>query len=197
MTASSSSSPAIQDSVSTPSSPTPTTSSTITPLDTITTSREASLRFLWFIGDFDLTDVFYRYRCHGIQQAKDSIFQIEESVHELLSLSNILLLCPNQYSDTMLIIWPDEIYLKLIHAVIDVDAKVKTRGQGIRAAALAEKAFHSNEDGEDVDDECEGNNNVDDESEKNKPEVDNNVDEGSEENEYEDMGDKQCSEADV
>jgi hypothetical protein len=151
MAASSSSSPAIQDNESIPSSPIPTTSSTTTPLDTIATTTEAPPRFAWLIGDFDVADAFYRYRCHVIQQAKDSLLQIEKSVHELLSLSHILLLCPNQHSDTMLyffdqaqlqklhhsllteslndsITWPDDIYLKLVYAVTDVIAKVKTRG---------------------------------------------------------------------
>ncbi|KAG0783457.1 hypothetical protein G6F17_011002 [Rhizopus arrhizus] len=84
-----------------PSSPIPTTSSTTTPLDTIATTTEAPPRFPWLIGDFDVADAFYRCRCHVIQQAKDSLLQIEKSVHEL-SLSHILLLCSNQHSDTML-----------------------------------------------------------------------------------------------
>ncbi|KAK4514479.1 uncharacterized protein ATC70_002076 [Mucor velutinosus] len=148
-----SSSTAIQDSESIPSSSIPTTSSATTPLDTIATiTTEGPPCFPWLIGDFDVADAFYRYRCHVIQQANDRLLQIEKSVHELLSLSHILLLCPNQHSDTMLhffdlaqlqklhysllteslndsITLPDDIYLKLVYAVTDVDAKVKTRGQ--------------------------------------------------------------------
>ncbi|ORE01107.1 hypothetical protein BCV72DRAFT_85060 [Rhizopus microsporus var. microsporus] len=96
MTTSSSSSPAIQDNESILSSPIPTTSSTTAPLDTnaTTTTTEAPPRFPWLTGDFDVVDAFYWYRCSVIQQAKDSLLQIEKSVHELLSLSHILLLAP-------------------------------------------------------------------------------------------------------
>jgi hypothetical protein len=142
-----SSSTAIQDNESIPSSPIPTTSSATTPLDTIATTTEAPPCFPWLIGDFDAADTFCRYRCHVIQQANDRLLQIEKSVHELLSPSHILLLCPNQHSDTILyffdlaqlqklyysllteslndsITLPDDIYLKLVYVVTDVDAKV-------------------------------------------------------------------------
>ncbi|CEP17619.1 hypothetical protein [Parasitella parasitica] len=113
MAASSSSSTAIQDDENIPSSPIPTTSSTTTPLGTVATTTEAPPRFPWLIGDFDVADAFYR----------DTMLNFLD-LAQLQKLHYSLLTELLNESITL----PDDIYLKLVYAVTDVDAKVKTRG---------------------------------------------------------------------
>ncbi|KAI8967120.1 hypothetical protein BDF20DRAFT_1005100 [Mycotypha africana] len=63
----------------------------------------------WLFEEADIALLFTKFKQAVAQMSTDHLFLIESSIHELLSLSNILLLAPQQYSQLVIDIFTEEI----------------------------------------------------------------------------------------
>ncbi|KAG0776117.1 hypothetical protein G6F22_012801 [Rhizopus arrhizus] len=62
----------------------------------------------WFFEEADIALLFTKFKQAVAQISTDHLFLIESSIHELLSLSNILLLAPEQYSQLAINIFTEK-----------------------------------------------------------------------------------------
>ncbi|KAG1135622.1 hypothetical protein G6F37_012622 [Rhizopus arrhizus] len=67
----------------------------------------------WIFKDVDLADLFTKFRQTANRMASNNLFFIESSMHELLALSNILLLCPGQHSPLCMNIFTEDVISEL------------------------------------------------------------------------------------
>ncbi|RCH83998.1 hypothetical protein CU098_004989 [Rhizopus stolonifer] len=103
--------------------PAPSTSSTINsddrlalPLSPISSAQNTDIEDVenspvlapWFFEEVDIALLFAKFKQAVAQISTDYLFLIESSVHELLSLSNILLLAPEQYSQLAISIFSEK-----------------------------------------------------------------------------------------
>ncbi|KAI9254089.1 hypothetical protein BY458DRAFT_521456 [Sporodiniella umbellata] len=63
----------------------------------------------WLFKEVDIALLFTKFKQAVAQISTDHLFLIESSIHELLSLSNILLLAPEQHSQLVINIFTEEI----------------------------------------------------------------------------------------
>ncbi|KAG0756626.1 hypothetical protein G6F61_009097 [Rhizopus arrhizus] len=67
----------------------------------------------WQFDGMDIAGAFNNYKLAVKGKTGDNLLPIETHIHEILALSNILLLCPNQHSDLMMEYIPEEILCPL------------------------------------------------------------------------------------
>ncbi|KAI8878081.1 hypothetical protein K501DRAFT_259306 [Backusella circina FSU 941] len=67
----------------------------------------------WLFEETDIALLFTKFKQAVAQISTDHLFLIESSIHELLSMSNILLLAPEQYSQLVINIFTEEILYDL------------------------------------------------------------------------------------
>ncbi|KAG1136893.1 hypothetical protein G6F37_012060 [Rhizopus arrhizus] len=56
----------------------------------------------WMVAGVDLANIFSRYKQSAKERSEDQTLNIGSSLHDILSLTGILLLCPNQHSDQLI-----------------------------------------------------------------------------------------------
>ncbi|CEG78138.1 hypothetical protein RMATCC62417_12787 [Rhizopus microsporus] len=67
----------------------------------------------WIFKDVDMAELFTRFRQAVNRMSSNHLFFIESSVHELLTLSNILLLCPGQHSPLCMNVFTEDVIPEL------------------------------------------------------------------------------------
>lgn len=67
----------------------------------------------WIFKDVDLAELFTKFRQTTNRMSNNNLFFIESSIHELLALSNILLLCPGQHSPLCMNVFTEDIISEL------------------------------------------------------------------------------------
>ncbi|KAG0740976.1 hypothetical protein G6F62_006739 [Rhizopus arrhizus] len=79
----------------------------------------------WMVAGVDLANIFSRYNQSAKERSEDQTLNIGSSLHDIPSLTGILLLCPNQHSDQLIDhfgqITLDKITEALLSNILDKD----------------------------------------------------------------------------
>lgn len=67
----------------------------------------------WIFKDVDVAELFTRFRQAVNRMSGNNLFLIESSIHEILALSNILLLCPGQHSPLCMNVFTEDVISEL------------------------------------------------------------------------------------
>ncbi|ORX44079.1 hypothetical protein DM01DRAFT_1193825 [Hesseltinella vesiculosa] len=59
----------------------------------------------WIVNGSNIVDLFATHRHKALAMATAELFPIESTLHEILALSHILLICPNQHSDSLIVVF--------------------------------------------------------------------------------------------
>ncbi|KAG2225791.1 hypothetical protein INT45_011459 [Circinella minor] len=72
----------------------------------------------WQFAGMDIASAFNNYKLAVNGKTADNLLPIETHIHEILALSNILLLCPNQHSNLVLEYIPEEVLLSFHNSLL-------------------------------------------------------------------------------